>query len=367
MSQPKTQLALLFGGQSPEHEVSVKSARNIFAAIPKGKYEVVLIGLSKTGRWYELTASQLQSEDIVKEGLGKPLAIIPGAKENQIIYLIEEDKTFPQLKVIFPITHGPYGEDGTLQGLFRHLSLPFVGPDLLGSAVCMDKDVCKRLLREADLMTAEYFCFHYYEKDAIDYTAVINRLGSTLFIKPANMGSSVGVQKTTDHESFQAAVTEAFRYDHKIIVEEAITGRELECAVLGNGAIGSTSVGEVAMSDETDSGLYDYESKYISATAANILIPAPDIDGATLAKLRSVAQQAYLVLGCEGMSRVDMFLTDDGQVYVNEVNTLPGFTNISMYPKLWEHAGTAYSDLIDNLVQLALERGKRESQLEKSL
>ena len=265
MSQSKNMLALIFGGQSPEHEVSIKSARNIYTAIPKDKYEVVLIGLSKSGRWYEWTTDLLQGEDIVSEGSGKALALIPGAKENQIIYLNREDGTFPQVEVVFPITHGPYGEDGTLQGIFRHLSLPFVGPDLLGSAVCMDKDVCKRLLREADLLTAAYFCFHHYEKDAIDYTAVVNRLGSTLFIKPANMGSSVGVQKAEDYESFQSAITEAFRYDHKIIVEEAITGRELECAILGNGAIGSTSVGEVAMSVDAGAGC--------TTTNPNISVP----------------------------------------------------------------------------------------------
>lgn len=357
-----TKIALMFGGQSPEHEISVRSARNIFTAIDRRKYDVVLIGVSKTGTWHHLENSVFEDSQFTIVQGGKQLAVIPGGREGQIIYA-DGSGSIPQIEAIFPITHGPYGEDGTLQGIFRHLSIPFVGPDVLGSAVSMDKDVAKRLLREADLLVADFFTFHYYEKNAIDYAAVVNRLGLPLFIKPANMGSSVGVRKVNNKREFDAAVEEAFRYDHKIIVEEGLVGRELECAVLGNGEIASTSVGEVGMSQ----GFYDYDSKYVSADAAKIMIPAPDLDNATLAKLVLVAKNAYRVLCCEGMTRVDMFLTPEGQVYINEVNTLPGFTNISMYPQLWEQAGTPYSELIDELIQLALERGRREAALEKSL
>ncbi|MEM6800441.1 MAG: D-alanine--D-alanine ligase [Bacteroidota bacterium] len=366
MSATKTSLALIFGGQSPEHEVSIRSARNIFDAIPKEKYEIVLIGVDKAGIWKHLSEGELRQEGLSIEKAGKILAVVPGAKQQQIIYASREEEGFPQIEVVFPITHGPYGEDGTLQGIFMHLGLPFVGPGVLGSAAAMDKDVCKRLLRDADLKVAEYLCFQYYEKEAIDYMAVVNKLGIPLFIKPANMGSSVGVSKAESKAEFDAAIQEAFRYDHKVIVEEAISGRELECAVMGNAIVETSHVGEVAV-DPDAAGLYDYESKYISATAAQTLIPAPDLDDQILAKLLLVAKNAYRVVGCEGMTRVDMFLTEEGHVYINELNTLPGFTSISMYPKLWEHAGTSYSDLIDHLIQLAIERGGRDKKLEKSL
>ncbi|MEM8890971.1 MAG: D-alanine--D-alanine ligase family protein [Bacteroidota bacterium] len=366
MSSSKTSLALVFGGQSPEHEVSIRSARNIFDAIPTEKYEVVLIGVDKEGVWKHIVEGELRKEDLDLKTAGKALAVVPGAKANQIVYLSTAGGSFPQVDVVFPITHGPYGEDGTLQGIMMHLGLPFVGPGVLGSSAAMDKDVCKRLLRDADLKVAEYVCFQYYEKDAIDYIGVVNKLGLPLFIKPANMGSSVGVKKAESKAEFDAAIQEAFRYDHKVIVEEAIVGRELECAVMGNAVVETSHVGEVAVDPEA-AGLYDYESKYISATAAKTLIPAPNIDDQTLAKLLLVAKNSYRVVGCEGMTRVDMFLTEEGHVYVNELNTLPGFTSISMYPKLWEHAGTSYSDLIDHLIELALERGERDKKLEKSL
>lgn len=356
----KRQLALMFGGASPEHEVSIRSARNIYAALNRDRYEVVLIGLDKQGRWFHIEESAFLSEAL-NLSEGRQLFVIPGQATDQIRY-VDGQGSFPQIEVVFPITHGPYGEDGTLQGLLRHLYLPFVGPDVAGSAVSMDKDLTKRLLRDADLLVAAYQTFYYYEKEAIDYAAVRNQLGTPLFIKPANMGSSVGVAKAENKAEFDAAIAEAFRYDHKIIVEECLYGRELECAVLGNGEIAATSIGEVDMS----AGFYTYDAKYVSATDAKIRIPAPNINGQTLAKLISVAKSTYRVLGCEGMTRVDMFLDAEDRVYINEVNTLPGFTSISMYPKLWEHAGTSYTDLIDELIGLALERGEREAKLEKS-
>lgn len=356
----KRQLALMFGGASPEHEVSIRSARNIFSALDRGKYDIHLIGIDKTGRWFHIDEASFTNPQL-RISEGRQLMVIPGQHQDQIQYVTGEG-TFPQIEVVFPITHGPYGEDGTLQGLLRHLYLPFVGPDVAGSAVSMDKDLTKRLLRDADLLVAAYHTFYYYEQDAIDYIGIVNQLGTPLFIKPANMGSSVGVAKAENKEEFDAAVAEAFRYDHKIIVEECLYGRELECAVLGNGEIAATSVGEVGMSE----GFYTYDAKYISETDADILIPAPDLDDQILAKLILVAKSTYRVLGCEGMTRVDMFLDKEGRVYINEVNTLPGFTSISMYPKLWEHAGTSYSELIDELINLALERGEREAKLEKS-
>lgn len=358
----KTTMALLFGGKSPEHEISLLSARNIFAAIPRDKYEVVLIGIDPNGQWFAIEAADFETEKLDIAAAGRPLCLVPGLAERQIRYW-DSVEDFPQIEVVFPITHGPNGEDGSLQGLLRHLNLPFVGPGVMSSATAMDKDVTKRLLSEADLLVAEGFCFHYYEKDAIDYLAVLNQLGSPVFIKPANMGSSVGVSKANNKTEFDAAIAEAFRFDHKVIVEQALIGREVECAVIGNGEVATTSVGEVIVNS---AALYDFDSKYKDPDAAVITIPAENIDNQMLAKLVLVAKSAYRAVGCEGMARVDMFLCEDDSVYVNELNTLPGFTNISMYPKLWAEAGLDYPDLIDKLLQLALERGQRDTALQSA-
>lgn len=354
----KKNLGLLFGGKSAEHEISIRSARNIYAAIDTTKYEVSLIGISPTGKWMHLPDASISRENPFEAG-GKPLALVPGS-DHPIIY-VEDSAQFPQLDVVFPITHGPNGEDGSLQGILRQLELPFVGPDVLGSAAAMDKDVCKRLLREAGQLIAEYLCFHKYQQDSIDYTAVKNQLGSPLYIKPANMGSSVGVTRADTQAEFEAAIAEAFKYDYKVIVEETIVGRELECAVMGNAVPEATSIGEVVASDQ----FYDFEAKYISDTAAKVQIPAK-IDEKTIAKLQYVARQAYQVIGCEGLTRVDMFLTEDNRIYVNELNTLPGFTSISMYPKLWDHAGLGYTELINRLLDFALEKAGWMKALKKT-
>ena len=244
-----SQLLLLFGGMSPEHAISIRSARNIYAAIDRGKYQIQLVGIAQDGQWHAVSETDFLADDFSIGQPGRPLSLVPGAA--QPIRFLNENTAFMRPDIVFPITHGPYGEDGSLQGILRHLQLPFVGPDVLSSAASMDKDVCKRLLKEADLLVAESFTFHYYEKEAIDYHAIVNRLGLPLFIKPANMGSSVGVSKVENAQEFAAAITEAFRYDHKLIVEEGIVGRELECAVMGNGQIAATTVGEVITGEGT--------------------------------------------------------------------------------------------------------------------
>jgi D-alanine-D-alanine ligase len=338
-------IALLFGGKSPEHQISVRSARNIAGAIDRSKHELLLIGVDPRGGW-----RLLEEVPAVSVGEEAPqLALVPGRESGQIVRL-DNLQPLPQLDAFFLIIHGPNGEDGTMQGLLRSLDLPFVGPDVLGSAVAMDKDVAKRLLRQAGLKVARDMVFFQHEKDAIDYAAIRNQLGSPVFVKPANMGSSVGVHKVRNVEEFRHAIQDAFQYDRKIIVEEMIEGRELECAVLGNAVPEVSHVGEIVTEEE-----YSFEAKYVSDTAAQLLIPA-DVSKAALFQLQLVAKQAFQVLGCEGMSRVDMFLTEADDVYVNEVNTLPGFTNISMYPALWKHAGTSYSELVEELLRLAIER-----------
>lgn len=360
MSADQITLGLVFGGKSPEHDISKRSAKNIFASLDDQQYHIILIGIARNGQWFFSTEAELQDPSVEIGEQGQPLVMIPGTAQP---LSCPSSEAFVCPEVIFPITHGPMGEDGSLQGLFRHLDLPFVGPDVLASAASMDKDVTKRLLRDADLLVAKWLTFHSWERDAIDFMTVANHLGLPVYIKPANMGSSVGVSRAATKDEFDAAVELAFQFDTKLLIEEAITGRELECAVLGNEEIAATSIGEVGMTTED---FYDYDSKYESEDAAEIRIPAPDLDDQTLAKLILVAKNAYRTLDCEGMTRVDMFLTEDGSVYVNELNTLPGFTSISMYPQLWNHAGTGYTELLEELIALALSRGARGKKLKST-
>ena len=346
-------IALLCGGKSPEHEISVRSAKNILGAINRQKFQVQLIGVDRQGQWRLLEEAQL-TEEVPTRGI--PLAVIPGRNPGQIIRL-DNYQPIEQPEAIFLIMHGPHGEDGTIQGLLRILDLPFVGPDVLASAAAMDKDLAKRVLREAGLKVARGKVFQTHEKDAIEYAELSSQLGTTLFVKPANMGSSVGVHKVTNAKELTAAISDAFLYDTKILIEEMINGRELECAVLGNALPKTTSVGEVITTEE-----YSYEAKYISQTTAQIQIPAK-VSEKELEELKNVAIKAYQALCCEGLSRVDMFLTKDGAIYVNEINTLPGFTSISMYPKLWGAAGLKYPNLIEELLQLAIDRHQAQQAL----
>lgn len=358
LNQRKT-IALVFGGRSPEHAISIRSARNIAAAIPRDAYELKLVGIDPGGRWYHLPEAILQA-DAFEFAEGQPLALMPGAS-NPMVYATDSSPF--EVELVFPIVHGPNGEDGTLQGLLRQLNLPFVGPDVLASAAAMDKDVCKRLLEEAGQLVAEGLVYRRHERDSINPAAVFNRLGSPVFVKPANMGSSVGVSKVVKPSELLKSVDEAFRYDTKILIEEMIDGRELECAVLGNAIPKTTGVGEVVKHEQ----FYDYASKYLNDTGAAVVVPAEGIEERVLAKLKYCAQQAFRTLECAGLARVDMFLTENNLVYINEVNTLPGFTDISMYPQLWAAEGLSYGELIRQLIELGFERAEQMAQLEQGL
>lgn len=353
-------IALMFGGKSPEHDISIRSARNIYGAIDKNTFQVVLLGVGRSGKWYEVQAADFVVDDFEVDEKGSPLSLIPGVETGQL-HRLADGTTLPNIEAVFLIIHGPNGEDGTIQGLLSQLNLPFTGPGVMASAIAMDKDVCKRLFLQAGLLSANAMVFQKHEMDSIDYAVVCNQLGSPVFIKPANMGSSVGVSKATDKAEFEKAVNLAFQFDTKILIEEMLVGRELECAVLGNELAAASGVGEVVITK----GFYDYESKYINDDAKTV-IPAENISESVLAKIQTIARQAYQVLGCEGLSRVDMFLTAEEDVYINEINTLPGFTSISMYPKLWEAAGLPYSQLIEELISLAIARKKREDALQRS-
>ncbi len=359
----KIKVALLFGGKSAEHEVSLRSAENVANAINKDKYDVVLIGIDKTGKWllgdsstklldkanpklYKLNSSNNDSVALVPQGGG-------------MISNLSNMNSKASIDVVFPILHGPFGEDGTVQGLLKLANVPFVGAGVLGSAVGMDKDVMKRLLRDAGIPIGKFIALKQGEK--ISFDKAKKMLGLPLFIKPANMGSSVGVSKVKNKKEFDKAVSDAFKFDTKIIMEEFIDGREIECSVLGNDNPIASKPGEVVVKND----FYSYETKYIDENGAAIEIPAKISKKATK-DIQQLAIKTFKALSCEGFGRVDCFLKKNGQVYVNEINTIPGFTSISMYPKLWEASGVSYSELIDRLIQLALERFEKEKKLKTS-
>jgi D-alanine-D-alanine ligase len=366
----KINVGILFGGKSAEHEVSLESARNVYQAIDRDKFNPVLIGIDKSGQWLlqEDTRFLLDGEhgEIRPGDGGSPAALVPcgGGSLSLLGSRMEgpQPAEVPVLDVIFPILHGPFGEDGTVQGLLKLAGIPFVGSGVLGSALGMDKDVMKRLLRDNGIPIGKFMAFRSHEKIP-SYREAAEVLGSPLFIKPANMGSSVGIAKVHSPEEYQGAVEEAFRYDSKIVIEEFIRGRELECAVLGNEEVIASVPGEVIPRHE----FYSYDAKYVDEHGATLVIPAR-LREDTGERVRELAVRTFTCLCCEGLSRVDFFLREADKagggsapdILVNEINTMPGFTRISMYPKLWEAGGISYTDLITRLIDLAISRFQKE-------
>ena len=359
----KIRVGIIFGGKSAEHEVSLQSAKNVIEAIDKDKYEPVLIGIDKKGRWLLSASSKflLNSSDpkLIKlnDELSQSVALIPESEGK--IENLDTHQSNQSIDVAFPILHGPFGEDGTIQGLLKLANIPFVGAGVLGSAIGMDKDVAKRLLRDAGIPVAKFLSVG--EKEIPLYGEIVKNLGTPFFVKPANLGSSVGVSKVKSEEDFREAIREAFNYDKKVLIEENVEGREIECAVLGNDSPIASVPGEVISSHE----FYSYEAKYIDEHGAVIEIPAK-LPDEIAKRVQSLAIKTFKILACEGLGRVDCFLKKNGEVTVNEINTIPGFTSISMYPKLWEASGISYADLIDRLIQLALERFRKEQELKTS-
>lgn len=355
----KIKVGVLFGGKSAEHEISLRSAKNVIEALDKGKYEPVLIGIDKNGRWLynEQTSLILHADNVEKISLNQEsenVALIPQS-EGQLSGVGQK------VDVVFPILHGPLGEDGTIQGLLKLANIPFVGAGVLGSAVGMDKDVMKRLLRDAGLPIGNYLTLRSHQQRPT-FETVTNKLGLPCFVKPANLGSSVGINRVDNEEQYQVALDEAFSFDHKIIIEEFIDGREIECAILGNEDPKASIPGEISFTHS----FYSYEAKYLDDQGYKIDIPAK-ISEDQINEIQQVAIRTFQVLECEGFARVDVFLTKDGKILVNEINTIPGFTQISMYPKLWEASGIPYSDLIDQLLQLAISRFEKEKQIKSSV
>ena len=350
----KVRVAILFGGRSAEHEVSLQSAINVINAIDKNKYDPVLVGIDRTGRWHldeqSLLLSQNENPNLTalrNSNAEVMLALAQG--QTQLVPLANNQRT-ENIDVIFPVLHGPYGEDGSVQGLARLANVACVGSGILGSAVGMDKDVAKRLLHADGIAVANFMAVRRGSDIPAAMTAIEARLPYPVFVKPANMGSSVGVSKARDRAELEAALEGAFAYDLKVVVEETIIGREIECAVLGNTNPRCSVPGEIITQDE----FYSYSAKYVDEKATALAIPA-DVESATVERLQKIALQAFTTLEANGMARVDMFLTKDQKIYVNEINTIPGFTKISMYPKLWEASGISYTKLIDQLITLAIE------------
>ncbi|MDR2028569.1 MAG: D-alanine--D-alanine ligase [Treponema sp.] len=356
-------MGILFGGKSAEHEVSLQSAKNVFDAIDREKYIPILIGIDKSGKWLLNDESEflLNADDPKRIRLNQSsdsVALIP--QSGGVISNLSNLKQEKAIDVIFPILHGPFGEDGTVQGLLKLADLPFVGAGVLGSAVGMDKDVMKRLLRDAGIPIGDFIVLRSHEAFPA-FKALAQRLGLPFFVKPANMGSSVGVSKIHDEGEYGAALGLAFEYDTKIILEEFIRGRELECSVLGSETPAASLPGEVISTHE----FYSYDAKYLDEKGAVLEIPAK-VPAETVREIQELAVKTFQTLSCEGLARVDFFLKADGGVLVNEINTMPGFTKISMYPKLWEASGIPYSALIDRLIELAIQRFNREKKLKTS-
>ncbi|MBT6254490.1 D-alanine--D-alanine ligase [Candidatus Uhrbacteria bacterium] len=337
----KKNVAILFGGQSAEHDVSLMSAQSVYDALDKEKYNPVLIGIDKSGRW--LLGSD--AEIVKVDPKGDEVVLVPGGGGK--IYNMTNPDVDLVIDVVFPVLHGPFGEDGTIQGLLKLTGVPFVGAGVLGSAVGLDKDVMKRLLRDADIPIGKFVAVRSGDKIP-SFQEIESQLGSPVFIKPANMGSSVGVSKARDAQEYEAAVKEAFRFDDKVLIEEMIEGRELECAVLGNENPVASVAGEVIMDD----GFYTYDEKYSDVSEANLVIPAEISDEATK-QIKEIALRTFKTLECRGMGRVDVFLKANGDIMVNEINTIPGFTKSSMYPKLWEVSGVSYEELVGKLIESA--------------
>jgi len=344
MSDRKLTVGILFGGQSAEHEVSIQSARNIYNALNREKYRPALIYIDKQGRWLGLKIWPQTETDWHR---GQSVVLLPGGG-GQLLNLTAG--TEQKLDVIFPVLHGPKGEDGTIQGLVKLAGAPLVGSGVLGSAVGMDKDVMKRLLNQAGLPVGQFLV--YRRGEIIDGDEVVTKLGLPLFVKPANLGSSIGISKVKNKTALAAAAAEAFQYDEKILIEEFTAGREIECAILGNNQPQASMPGEIIVQDD----FYSYDAKYVAKDGAVLVAPAK-LDHETVEKIQALAIKIFQVLSAQGLARLDFFLQADGRILINEINTMPGFTAISMYPRLWAESGLKYPELVDRLIQLALERG----------
>jgi len=362
----KINIGLVFGGRSGEHEVSLQSAKSIYEALDKDKYNVFLIGIDKQGHWllgnpanYLLNA---QNPKLIALNRSSATSIVPVNKtDSSEIISLQSGKELAKIDVFFPIIHGTYGEDGSLQGMLEILNCAYVGSGVIGSALGMDKDIQKRLLSLAGINVACFMTImkSQYSKSSLD--KIVQKFSLPVFVKPANLGSSVGISKAHNLKELEKAIIDAFKYDTKIMVEEYIKGREIECSVLGNNEPVASVPGEVISNHE----FYSYEAKYIDENGAGLKIPA-DLPEKVVKEVQQTAVKTFLTLECYGFARVDFFLTANNKLYVNEINTIPGFTKISMFPKLFGASGIPYSELLNKLINLALDKKKEKDKLARS-
>lgn len=353
-------VGVLFGGRSAEHEISVQSSKFVVEHLDSNKYDLLPIGIDKGGKWFFFDGKRFR------------LSI----KNNHVPTFSEKDPYFPlvfrtlsaqelllapcalqkMVDLIFPVLHGPYGEDGTIQGLMQLANIPYVGSNVLSSAMCMDKVIMKSVLKDAALPVVRYTSLHCV--DSIDVDKIITKLKLPLFVKPTNLGSSIGIDKVHTKREFLSCVRRAFLYDEHVIIEECVEGREFECSVLGNIDPIVSLPGEIISSHE----FYSYTAKYLDAQGATFKVPA-HLDPCKVRTMQKLAIQAYKVLRCEGMARIDFFLKSSGEVIINELNTIPGFTAISLYPQLLQQSGVSFPELIDRLIHCAIDRFKRRAAL----
>ncbi|KHF38486.1 D-alanine--D-alanine ligase [Halalkalibacter okhensis] len=358
----KIKLGLLYGGKSAEHQVSLQTAKAVIKALDLTKYEVHPIYISETGEWVRGAQLEGPVEDVKKLQLKEDgETISPVALNSELFPVPSNNHTNDdKIDVVFPLLHGPNGEDGTVQGLLELMNIPYVGNGVLASAAGMDKVMMKNIYEQAGIKQAKYVWYLRgdWEKDAEGvYANVEEKLGYPCFVKPANLGSSVGISKCKDLDSLEKAFELAFEYDRKIIIEEGIDGREVEIGVLGNDDPECSVVGEIV----PDTDFYDYKAKYEDGSTG-LIIPA-DITDEEYEDIKRVAIQSFKALDCSGLVRADFFLTKDGEVLMNEVNTMPGFTPFSMFPMLWQESGLPYSKLIEKLVELGVERHKEKQKI----
>jgi D-alanine-D-alanine ligase len=353
----RTRVAVVFGGRSTEHAISCVSAGSLLAAIDRGRYDVVAVGITPEGRWVLASDDPAQlaiaGRELPTVKDGRAIALPGDPTVGGLVPLEDGPALLGAVDVVFPVLHGPYGEDGTIQGLLELAGVPYVGSGVLASAACMDKAVAKHLLRAAGLQVADAVVVRQadWDADPAGCRGTVQGLGLPVFVKPARGGSSIGISRVTRWEDLDTAVEQALRSDPKVLVEAAVRGREVECGVLDGP---ETSVpAEVRVVGDYD--FYDFEAKYLD-DATELTVPA-DLPPAVTERLREAAATAFHALDCEGLARVDFFVRDDGSLVVNEVNTMPGFTPTSMFPRMWAASGVDYPALVDRLLQSALRRG----------
>lgn len=365
MNKGKCKIAILYGGISPEHSVSVRSAQSIIRALPAEKYDVIPIGIDRQGKLYLQKLFTFHQNPNVEQApmmtthMEDQVIFIPGNGHALLINVMKKE-TAHTVDIVFPILHGNYGEDGAIQGLLKYAHVPFVGSDILASAACMDKSVTKALLQQAGLPTPAYL--HLWADDINNETSktIQTKIGFPCFVKPSNQGSSIGVTYVSNKQELEKAINEALRYDNSLLVEKAIQGRELECAVLGNGSELETSKPCEIINKK---GFYSYTAKYSDPTASELRTEAA-LSNKLIEEIQNLAKAAFTCLQCSGMARVDFFLDNENKLLINEINTIPGFTAISQYPAMWQAAGLSLSDLLERLITLAFIKFDQQQTIE---